>query len=202
MFSTGDCCPTKGPSTYYIKQIKRVKGCVLVSLHVLTSTPCSFNKVSSSSSLASLAADFDALNFSWASVKPFGILNHCVMPRHGKPTSGKVLAHAKNQIQSFREQMGVRVCVFKVGITCNPIQRFISYREVGFTDMWVVTMCDSVDSISMLEAACIALFSAHVGCRNKAETGGEGALNRSPPPKPPFFLYVTGGRADQLRKVG
>lgn len=174
MFSTGDCCPTKGPSTYYIKQIKRVKGCVLVSLHVLTSTPCSFNKVSSSSSLASLAADFDALNFPWASVKPFGILNHCVMPRHGKPTFGKVLAHAKNQIQAFREQMGVRVCVFKVGITCNPIQRFISYREVGFTDMWVVTMCDSVDSISMLEAACIALFSAHVGCRNKAETGGKG----------------------------
>ena len=124
------------------------------------------------------------------------------MPRHGKPTCGKILAHAKKQIQAFREQVGLRVCVFKVGITCNPIQRFVSYREMGFTDMWVVTMCDSVDSISMLEAACIALFSAHVGCRNKAETGGEGALNRSPPPKPPFFLYVTGGRADQLRKVG
>ena len=179
-----------------------MEGCALVSIHFLTSTPCSFNKVSDSSSLALLAADFDALSFPWQAVKPFGILNHCMMPRHGKPTCGKILAHAKKQIQAFREQMGLRVCVFKVGITCNPIQRFVSYREMGFTDMWVVTMCDSVDSISMLEAACIALFSAHVGCRNKAETGGEGALNRSPPPKPPFFLYVTGGRADQLRKVG
>ena len=163
------------------------------------STPVSFHfKVSNSSSLASLAADFDAPSFAWANVKPFGILNHCVMPRHGKTTCGRILAHAKNQIQAFRELMGLRVCVFKVGITCNPIRRFISYQELGFTDMWVVTQSDSVDLISMLEAACVALFSAHVGCRNKAETGGEGALNRSPPPN---HLFSCTSQVDVLTSI-
>ncbi|CAL1165836.1 unnamed protein product, partial [Cladocopium goreaui] len=85
-------------------------------------------------------------------------------------------------------------------MTSNPIQRYIPYLESGFTDMWVLTMSDSLDLINMLEAACISHFSLHVGCRNKNESGGEGAQNRVSPPMPPFYLYVTGGRADQPRR--
>ena len=40
-----------------------------------------------------------------------------------------------------------------------------------------------------------------VGCKNAANSGGEGALNRKDM-EPPFFLYVTGGAADQGRWVG
>eukprot|EP00435_Cladocopium_sp_Y103_P007728 s1487_g2.t1 len=49
----------------------------------------------------------------------------------------------------------------------------------------------------MLEAALVSEFAAHVGCRNKSGSGGEGALNRANCPDPPYFVYVTGGRADQ-----
>ena len=55
---------------------------------------------------------------------------------------------------------------------------------------------------AMLEAALIAEFSKHVGCRNKDGTGGEGKINRDTPPVGPYYVYVTGGRADQSRRVG
>ena len=67
--------------------------------------------------------------------------------------------------------------------------------------MWVIAKSSSVDTIHMLEAACISHFAVHIGCRNQPESGGEGALNRAHP-KPPFFLYVTGARADQPRRIG
>ena len=67
--------------------------------------------------------------------------------------------------------------------------------------MWVLAVSQSVDQIHMLEAACISEFSKHVGCKNAANSGGEGALNRKDV-VPPFFLYVTGGAADQGRWVG
>lgn len=118
-------------------------------------------------------------------------------------TCGKVLAHAKTQITAFRESVGFRLCVFKIGITSNPPLRYASYVQNNrFDRMWVISKTDSIDTIQMLEAACIALFSHHVGRRNQDGSGGEGAFNRAVPPKPPFYLYVTGCRADQPRAVG
>ena len=150
--------------------------------------------------LTTLGEAFDGETFDWKSVQPYRLLNHCVGGR-GSLSCGKVLAHAKAQITAFRETIGVRLCVFKVGVTSNPVHRYVSYLGLGFTSMWVITKSHSVDLIHMLEAACISHFSLHVGCRNQHESGGEGALNRANP-KPPFFLYVTGGRADQPRRVG
>ena len=55
----------------------------------------------------------------------------------------------------------------------------------------------------MLEASLIAKFQDEPGCKNQKNSGGEGALtNTSKPKKPPFFVYVVGGRADQPRWVG
>ena len=151
--------------------------------------------------LSELGTKFDSASFNWQLVRQHGLVNCCVKPPRVL-TCGKILSHALNKITAFREKLGVRICVFKIGVTSNPVLRFVPYLQSGFTDMWVVTSSNSVDTIHMLEAACISHFSPHVGCRNKSESGGEGALNRVNVPDPPFFLYVTGGRADQLRRVG
>lgn len=102
-------------------------------------------------------------------------------------------------VSSFREKMGIRVCIFKVGVTSNPVSRYIGYKKVGFQAMWVINSSTSVELTHMLEAALIALFGRHIGCRNRTHSGGEGALGRN---QPPFYVYITGGRADQHRAVG
>ena len=108
-----------------------------------------------------------------------------------------------HKVDAFRNNMGLRVCVFKVGVTANPLTRYGSYMEVSFNSMWLLHVSHSVDLIHMLEAAVVAIFHKHVGCRNQEGTGGEGALNRvGAELRGPFFLYVTGGRADQCRRVG
>ena len=150
-----------------------------------------------------LGDSFDAATFDWNLTKPFGLLNRCAPePRTGQPTCGKILAWAKDKVTSFRERMGIRVCVFKVGVTANPITRYHAYLDQGFTSMWVISVSPSLDLIHMLEAALVSEFNKHVGCRNKEGSGGEGALNKKQKTPPPYFLYVTGGRADQSRRVG
>ena len=79
--------------------------------------------------------------------------------------------------------------------------RFQLYKKMNFSCMWVIHSCSNVAEIHMLEAALIAQFHPCTGCQNQADTGGEGALNRKGV-VPPFFLYVTGGRADQNCRVG
>ena len=153
--------------------------------------------------LSELGETFDSeSSFDWQLVRPYGLLNHCVRPTRAVSSCGKLLAHARAQITAFRKSVGVRVCVFKLGVTSNPIKRYADYIGKGYDRMWLISVSQSADTIQMLEAACIALFSSHVGCRNKPESGGEGALNRATPPKPPFYLYVVGCRADQFRAVG
>ena len=99
--------------------------------------------------------------------------------------------------------MGVRLCIFKIGVTCHPARRFEWYLERGYTCMWVLTQSDSIDLIHMLEAALIHEFGKHVGCKNRPNSGGEGGLNRANVPShPPSYTYVVGGRADQPRWVG
>lgn len=153
--------------------------------------------------LTALGEAFEGETFNWQSVRRYQLLNHCDRFRRRKsPTCGKILSHARSQITAYREHIGVRICVFKVGITSNPPRRYASYLKLGFSSMWIITQTDSRDLISMLEAACISHFSCHVGCRNKEESGGEGALNQANPPEPPFYLYVVGARADRGNILG
>lgn len=99
--------------------------------------------------------------------------------------------------------MGIRICIFKIGVTSNPKRRFEWFLERGYSCMWVLAESDSQDLIHMLEAALISEFGKHIGCRNKPDSGGEGALNRTTVAScPPFYTYVVGGRADQSRWVG
>ena len=140
--------------------------------------------------------------FSWELLQHCCIYNRALRNIFPRPTCGKILAHAKRQIVSFREQLGVGVSVFEIGVTACPPQRFRDYWAKNFTMMWILYMGDDAGLVHMLEAALIAEFQRLPGCRNAENSGGEGALNRKACPEPPFFVYVTGGRADQPRRVG
>lgn len=132
---------------------------------------------------------------------PEGVVD-CTMPRRKTdPTCGRILEHCKNKVTNFREKIGIRLCVFKVGVTADPLLRCKYYFENGFTESWIIHTSDSVDLIHMLEAALVSEYHLHVGCRNRKGSGGEGALNRKNCCPPPYFVYVTGCSAAEQPKL-
>lgn len=153
--------------------------------------------------LKKLADSFDAETFDWSLTRSHGLFNRCPKePGSCQQTCGRILSRCKDRVTNFREDIGIRLCVFKLGVTSNPIQRYIHYKKIGFTCMWIIAVSHSIDLIHMLEAALVSEYCKHVGCRNKEGSGGEGALNKKDKAPPPYFMYVTGGRADQNRRVG
>ena len=138
----------------------------------------------------------------WQNAQSSGVYNHCLPRTFSLPTCGRLLAHCKDKVNAFREKMGVKLTIFKIGCTACPVTRFDMYRKQNFSTMWVLATSDSIDLIHMLEAALISEYHKHVGCKNKAGSGGDGALNRKPPADPPYFVYIAGGRADQAKWVG
>lgn len=99
-------------------------------------------------------------------------------------------------------KIGATLCIFKIGVSANPLLRYAAYIEMNYTEMWVIHVSSSLDTIHMLEAALISAFEPYMGCKNAPQSGGEGALNRQKPVKPPYFVYIVAGRADQPRWVG
>ena len=103
---------------------------------------------------------------------PWDDLRRCLIfkrvPNNITPftTCGKILAHSRQQVTAFREYLGINVCVFKVGVTANPAQRFEQYLHLNFTAMWVIFKSGDLRLVQMLEASLIALFSDGNGCRN------------------------------------
>lgn len=139
---------------------------------------------------------------SWETLNRFNIINRTLKARPQPPTCGKILSHCKRQISAFREALGVTVSVFKIGVTADPVTRSQDYRSKNFTDMWIICVSNDLSLTHMLEASLIEVFHTSSGCRNAPGSGGEGGLNRKKHLGPPFFTYVTGGRADQLKRVG
>ena len=145
--------------------------------------------------------DIDPAMIPWRELRVFGLINQMHPEIGPRSTSGRILQHCKQMVTSFREAMGITLTCFKIGVTCNPVPRFLLYRSKNFTHMWVIHSSMLVEETHMLEAALISLFQGCVGCQNKANTGGEGALNRESA-RGPYYTYVAGGRADQPRRVG
>ena len=119
-------------------------------------------------------------------------------PRKYNATAGVVLQRCLTQASNFRDRMGRKVCVFKLGLTSNPVVRFDFYREGNYTHMSLLHVSSNLGLIQMLEAALIAANLGETGCRNQ-KYGGEG------PPcfedEPYHFVYIVGARADKFKPI-
>lgn len=144
----------------------------------------------------------DPKNMPWDLLKCCHIYRRTPRVTFPTPTCGKVLLHAKYQVSGLRERIGISICVFKIGCTANPAQRWQAYLAKNYAEMWIIYMGEDLGLIHMLEAALISTFQSCPGCRNAPNTGGEGALNRKCPAKPPYFVYVVGAPADQPKRIG
>jgi hypothetical protein len=134
----------------------------------------------------------------WDKLQSCFIVNRIQKNLSPLTTAGKILSYAKQQVVAFRERVGVTVCVFKIGVTASPTHRFKLYWEKNFQAMWIIFMGNDLGLVNMLEAALISEFSQCTGCRNMANTGGEGGLNRQVRPHPPIsFMSLVGGRTNQ-----
>ena len=123
-------------------------------------------------SLQELAVEFDAAVIPWPELQPLGVVNRIMKPRRPKPTAGAVLSYVRQQVVAFRESLGLTVCVFKIGVTMNPLCRFLDYKSRNYTSMWVIHQGSDVLETHMLEAALISHFESFMGCRNKPGSGG------------------------------
>ena len=148
-----------------------------------------------------LASEMDPSKISWKDVQCYGLRNRLMPTQARPPSSGRLLSYCVQQVDSFREHMGLSVCVFKIGVTSNPLVRYVDYLQRNFTSMWVIFSGSNVKEIHMLEAALVSLYHSTTGCQNAGGSGGEGALNKATA-SPPYYAYVTGGRADQPCRVG
>ena len=164
--------------------------------------PCIETLKERKSTPVSNAVECGQLQVDWVQLLRFNIHNKTMKIQPTLPTSGKILAHCKRMVYAFRESLDVKLCVFKIGVTADPMNRFSDYMTKAFTVMWVLYISDDLGLTHMLEAALISEFHTSTGCRNAPESGGEGGLNRKKHLGPPFFTYITGGRADQLKRVG
>lgn len=125
-------------------------------------------------------------------------VSYLAYSRRQKATAGTILQRCFCQIDQFRNRMGRSVCVFKVGLTSNPLVRFSFYKEANYTHMTLLHVSTNLGSIQFLEAALIAANVSELGCRNQ-KYGGEG-----PPVSEEesfHFVYVVGARADQFKPI-
>ena len=112
--------------------------------------------------------------------------------------AGTILQRCLTQVGRFRDRMGRKVCVFKLGLTSNPVLRFNFYREGNYTHMTLLHVSSNLGLIQMLEAALIAANIDETGCRNQ-KYGGEGPPSSEH--EPFHFAYVVGARADTFKPI-
>ena len=116
--------------------------------------------------LESLSWQIDLKSIPWQSVRQYGLINQLMPLKKGQGSSGRILAHCKQMVTSFRENMGIRLTVFKIEVTADPLSRFRLYLAKNYTRMWIIYSSMDVREIHMLEAALIALFENAVGLQN------------------------------------
>lgn len=116
-----------------------------------------------------------------------------------KSSAGTVLRRCLGQVDTFRNKIGRSLCVFKVGLTSDPILRFSFYKDASYTHMNLLHASENLGLIQMLEAALITFLFEEKGCRNE-RYGGE--CPPSTEQRNLFFVYVVGSRADQHKSIG
>jgi hypothetical protein len=120
-------------------------------------------------------------------------------------TAGTILDRSAKHVQQFRERMNINLCVYKVGMTTNPLVRWHSYKQDGYDLMSLLHVSASKGLIDMLEAALIREHMGNTGCRN-IRLGGDGPSSRKRDCEASalthFVCYVVGSRADQHSRIG
>jgi len=106
----------------------------------------------------------------------------CVEASGKMALAGSALRRAKSIVEELLQREGP--AVFKIGITCNPLNRWLAYAMDGYHQFHLLYATEESGVVQMLEAALIDSFQERSGCRNIAR-GGEGPVG-----KPPFFAYL------------
>lgn len=99
-----------------------------------------------------------------------------------RTVAGAVLRYTKEVVEELL--FACDPAVFKLGITCSPLLRWVSYEREGYVRMELLFVSDDPGIVQMLEAALIGVFADRPGCRNRAP-GGEGPVGRGP-----YFNYL------------
>lgn len=122
-------------------------------------------------------------------------------------TAGKILSHCISVVRQFQQENGGEaLCVFKLGLTANPVQRRESYRKQNFKNFIIIHQTcrsDLLGMMEMLEAAVIAHFyDSGYRCRN-IQRGGESMRNRDQEPRfpPPYYAYCAATNASQKEPI-
>ena len=72
-----------------------------------------------------------------------------------KATAGTILQKCLREVEIFRNKMNRNLCVFKLGLTSNPVVRFQSYQEANYTHMTLLHVSEvpggSSDAWSILD---------------------------------------------------
>ena len=121
--------------------------------------------------------------------------------------ASSILWHCVDVVNAIRRQHGgFQLCIFKIGLTSNPVARRQSYRNQHFKAFVVihkVTSSALLGQLEMLEAALIAEFyDGEKNCRNQ-RLGGESMRDKSFHPRfpPPYFAYCAATNASQKELV-
>jgi len=109
-------------------------------------------------------------------------------------SSGAVLSHMQQVADVRIENSGASVCIFKFGITAQPLKRWYSYKTQNYLKFTVIHATNSLMEACWGEAALIALSEGAKGCRN-IRKGGDGPLHVKGD-GPPYFIYIVTSRAD------
>lgn len=162
--------------------------------------PGSYKPLYDVSSHLPLSCDCPSLREKELQFQQGGInVSYLSFPWKQNASAGTILQRCLSQVSKFRDRIGRSLCVYKVGLTSNPLIRFQFYRDANYTHMWLLHATGNLGVAQMLEAAVISSNLGEKGCRNQ-RYGGEG-----PPLKDDsafHFVYVVGARADTMKPIG
>ena len=99
-------------------------------------------------------------------------ITYLATPKRERATAGTILQRCLYEVEKFRTKMTKSLCVFKLGLTTNPIIRFNFYKDANYSHMALLHVTENAGVAQMLEASLIAIHMSQTGCRNEKH-GGE-----------------------------
>lgn len=82
------------------------------------------------------AGNIPSSSISWDLLRGCCIYKRTLRIWTPRPTCGRILAYAKQQVVGLREHLGLSLCIFKIGVTANLPLRFQDYFNKNYSQMW------------------------------------------------------------------